>query len=100
MGVTAAGPTVEEVVVIERQPVITDGMKPTLLRYLELVAEYHTRTSCSDSNPCNDYTTHGRGGTPRCERCLILAAIAGRIPLSDVHIEKHVEYRITRPSED
>lgn len=32
----------------------------------------HSRTSCSDEDVSNYYTTAGRGGYPRCMRCLLL----------------------------
>lgn len=41
---------------------------------LKFVPE-HSRTSCSDDNIANSYTTAGRGGYPRCTRCALLKAI-------------------------
>lgn len=35
----------------------------------------HDRTSCSDEQIRNHYTTEGRGGWPRCQRCSLLKAI-------------------------
>lgn len=34
----------------------------------------HERTSCSDENVRNAYTTPGRAGYPRCTRCALLKA--------------------------
>lgn len=41
---------------------------------LKFVPE-HNRTSCSDENVQNGYTTAGRGGYPRCTRCALLRAV-------------------------
>lgn len=41
---------------------------------LKFVPE-HSRTSCSDDNVANSYTTAGRGGYPRCARCALLKAV-------------------------
>ena len=38
----------------------------------------HCRNTCSDENPINGYTTRGRGGCPRCDRCAVLVG-AGRV---------------------
>ena len=77
----------------------TDREKLALLH--EIVNNHqHQRTSCSDSNPCNSYTTAGRGGTARCDVCLALAAIKGQIPLEDVFLSVERTIYITRPSED
>lgn len=35
----------------------------------------HTRTSCSDENPVNGYTTSGRGGNVRCTKCAFMDAV-------------------------
>lgn len=31
----------------------------------------HERTSCSDENPSNAYSTQGRDGRPRCQKCFL-----------------------------
>jgi hypothetical protein len=47
-----------------------------LAKMLLTVTE-HSRTSCSDENPSNGYTTEGRNGHPRCGRCLLLDVTTG-----------------------
>lgn len=42
-------------------------------RLLEFVPD-HQRTSCSDDKIANGYTTPGRRGHPRCNRCALLKA--------------------------
>lgn len=49
-------------------------MNSSEAKTLLLFVPDHTRTSCSDSNISNDYTTPGRGGYPRCTRCALLSA--------------------------
>lgn len=34
----------------------------------------HSRSSCSDDNPSNAHTTHGRGGHFRCAKCGLMQA--------------------------
>jgi hypothetical protein len=46
-----------------------------LLRYVKR----HDLSSCSDEEPRNYYTIFGRGGYPRCTRCLLLAVVEGKV---------------------
>jgi hypothetical protein len=62
------------------------------LKYLE-----HCRTSCDDKNPTNWYTTDGRGGHPRCDRCMILKAIADKKFADTLEV---VGIEAVQPSED
>lgn len=50
-------------------------MKQTDAKILLKFVPEHNRTSCSDDNVSNGYTTAGRGGYPRCTRCALLKAI-------------------------
>ena len=47
-------------------------MQKELAQSLLQVIKKHERTSCSDDNHGNGYTTDGRGGYPRCCRCYLL----------------------------
>lgn len=55
----------------------------------------HNRTSCSDENVANFYTTAGRGGYPRCPRCAVLKAIedSNKYPIVELDIRVKVPNR-------
>jgi hypothetical protein len=72
--------------------VISQEDAKVFLKYLE-----HCRTSCSDDNPGNWYTTDGRGGHPRCDRCMMLKAASDKDFANTVEI---VSIEAVQPSED
>ena len=60
----------------------------------------HSRISCSDEKPGNWYTTAGRGGHPRCQKCLIMKAASDPEFAKTITITRTVDYTVTQPSED
>lgn len=54
----------------------------SLLPFME-----HSRTSCSDENPSNGYTTAGRGGAPRCKKCFLMQLAEEDLPQVSLDVE-------------
>lgn len=58
----------------------------------------HSRTSCSDANPSNDYTTAGRNGNPRCTKCFLMGLSEADLPHVELSLEISGRYRENHPS--
>lgn len=66
-----------------------------MARVLLLMVPEHGRTSCSDENPQNYYTTVGRGGHPRCQRCCLLRTVADKQwPDGQTHAQINIEVKM------
>ena len=68
-------------------------MQKELAELLLQVVKRHERTSCSDENHSNGYTTEGRGSYPRCSRCYLLDVIDDSIDpdVERIHFEINVK---------
>lgn len=69
----------------------TEEQIETLLRYVP----EHSRTTCSDEKPSNGYTTGGRGGAPRCQRCALVTALRDPAYRRDLRVALRCEVRIS-----
>lgn len=65
--------------------------RPALLGLLQ-----HERTSCSDENPSNGYSTSGRGGYPRCAKCMLMNL--SEADLGEVDLELRLRFREDHPN--
>jgi len=70
-------------------------MDQGLIRSLLAAKPEHERTSCSDDRPVNWYTTPGRGGYPRCNRCALLKAMVDE----EFSATLTLDFNVTMPPE-
>jgi hypothetical protein len=68
-------------------------MKQSEAKMLLKFVPNHTRTSCSDENVANSYTTVGRGGYPRCNRCALLKAVESLGYAKSLSVE-HIDIKL------
>ena len=74
-----------------------EDKKLALIEKALLHEPMHSRTSCSDENIANAYTTPGRGNYPRCNRCALLRAKEDDDLLMEIGIELRTEVSIFVP---
>lgn len=57
----------------------------------------HNRSSCTDEEPINHYSTEARNGTPRCVRCALLKVAEGWTFPDEYEVDVTVEFKWVKP---